>query len=132
MTFRRKSRLPSRPAEMPHMAPHLSRRDLLHAGTFGIGSVALAWLLREDRLVGEPSKPDLERRAMDLTPKAPHFAPKAKAMISLFMQGGPSHIDLLDPKPALNKLDGKPFPGEIRFDNAAQASSKVLDRKSVV
>src|SRR5690349_21010217 len=47
-------------------------------------------------------------------------------MISLFMQGGPSHIDLFDPKPLLNKLDGQKFPGEIKYDNAAQASAKIL------
>jgi hypothetical protein len=47
-------------------------------------------------------------------------------MISLFMQGGPSHLDLLDPKPALAAYDGKPFPGEVKYDNAAQASSRVL------
>jgi hypothetical protein len=47
-------------------------------------------------------------------------------MISLLMQGGPSHMDLLDPKPKLTELDGKLFPGTIKYDNAAQASSKVL------
>jgi hypothetical protein len=103
-----------------------SRRQLLHRGTLGVGSVALAWLLDRDRLLASPSKPDLERKRFDLTPKAPHFAPKAKAMISLFMQGGPSHVDLFDPKPKLAQLDGKPFPGQIKYDNAAQASSKVL------
>src|SRR2546423_2212151 len=104
----------------------LSRRQLLGDATFGVGSVALAWLLNQARLLAEPTKPDLERRHFDLTPKKPHFAPRAKAMISLFMQGGPSHVDLLDPKPALDKLDGKPFPGSVKYDNAAQASSKVL------
>ena len=102
-----------------------SRRELLHNTTFGVGTLALA-LLEQQRLRGEPAKPDLERKHFDLKPKAPHFAPKAKAMISLFMQGGPSHMDLLDPKPKLNELDGKPFPGTIKYDNAAQASSKVL------
>ncbi|MDB5310739.1 MAG: hypothetical protein JWO38_4941 [Gemmataceae bacterium] len=104
----------------------LSRRQLLQHGTFGIGSVALAWLLNQDQLLAEPAKPDLERKRFDLKPKASHFAPKAKAMISLFMQGGPSHVDLLDPKPKLAEYDGKPFPGQIVYDNAAQASSKVL------
>jgi hypothetical protein len=47
-------------------------------------------------------------------------------MISLFMQGGPSHLDLLDPKPLLGRYDGKAFPGSIKYDNAAQASAKVL------
>src|SRR6059058_1951727 len=104
----------------------LSRRQLLHHGTLGVGSVALAWLLNRDRLLAEPPKPELERKRFDLTPKPPHFTPRAKAMISLFMQGGPSHVDLLDPKPELTKYDGKPFPGQIKYDNAAQASSKVL------
>ena len=103
-----------------------SRRDVLHSGTLGVGTVALAWLLNQDRLLAEPTKPDLEKKRFDLTPKKPHFAPRTKAMISLFMQGGPSHMDLLDPKPALDKLDGRPFPGQVKYDNAAQASSKVL------
>src|SRR5437016_8662362 len=106
--------------------PHPSRRDALHSGTFGVGTVALAWLLNRDRLLAEPLKPDLERKHFDLTPKKPHHAPRAKAMISLFMQGGPSHMDLLDTKSALTTLDGKPFPGQIKYDNAAQASSTVL------
>jgi hypothetical protein len=108
------------------MSSFLTRRDALHAGTFGIGSVALAWLLNQDRLLAEPKRPELEPKHFDLSPKKPHFAPRATAMISLFMQGGPSHMDLLDPKPALTKLDGKPFPGQIKYDNAAQASSTVL------
>jgi Protein of unknown function (DUF1501) len=103
-----------------------TRREALHAGTFGIGTVALAWLLNRDRLLAEPKKPDLDRKHFDLTPKKPHFAPRATAMISLFMQGGPSHMDLFDPKPALTKFDGKPFPGQVKYDNAAQASSTVL------
>jgi hypothetical protein len=103
-----------------------SRRRFLHASTFGVGSVALAWLLNEGRLLAEPSKPDLERPHFDLKPRSPHTTPRARAMISLFMQGGPSHLDLLDPKPALAPYDGKPFPGEVKYDNAAQASSRVL------
>jgi hypothetical protein len=47
-------------------------------------------------------------------------------MISLFMQGGPSHLDLFDPRPALAKHDGKTFPGTIKYDNAAEASAKVM------
>ncbi len=104
-----------------------SRRHFLASGTMGIGSVALAWLLNQEGLLrAEPAKPELDARHHDLKPKKPHFEPKAKAMISLFMQGGPSHLDLFDPKPALEKYDGKPFPGSIKYDNAAEASSKVL------
>jgi hypothetical protein len=104
----------------------LSRRQLLRDTTFGVGSVALAYLLNQQRLLANPAQANTEKQHFDLKPKAPHHAPKAKAMISLFMQGGPSHMDLLDPKPKLNELDGKPFPGTIKYDNAAQASSKVL------
>lgn len=92
----------------------------------GIGSLALAWLMNQDRLRAAPPKPELGPKRFDLMPRTPHHEPKAKAMISLFMQGGPSHIDLFDPKPELEKLDGKPFPGSIKYDNAAQASSKVM------
>ncbi len=104
----------------------ISRRDWLRSSTFGVGSLGLAWLLNQDRLLAEPVRPELEPHHFDLLPKAPHFAPRAKAMISLFMQGGPSHVDLCDPKPELQKYDGKPFPGQIKYDNAAQASSRVL------
>ena len=103
-----------------------SRREFLGSSSFGVGSLALAWMLGQEPLRAEPAKPVLERPRYDLLPKKPPFEPQAKAMISLFMQGGPSHVDLLDPKPKLNELDGKPFPGDIKYDNAAQASSKVL------
>ncbi len=106
--------------------PAVSRRQFLAANTFGVGSVALAWLLREEGLLAESVRPELAPRTYDLTPKAPHHEPRARALISLFMQGGPSHIDLLDPKPVLTKYDGSKFPGEIQYDNAAQASAKIL------
>src|SRR3954452_2390584 len=104
----------------------LTRRQLLSASTLGVGGLALACLLREEGLLAAPTKPELGPRRFDLTPKKPHFEPRARAMISLFMQGGPSHVDLLDPKPMLTRYDGKGFPGAIKYDNAAQASSKVL------
>ncbi|GDY20171.1 hypothetical protein LBMAG56_15160 [Verrucomicrobiota bacterium] len=103
-----------------------TRRHFLASSSMGLGSVALAWLLNEQGLLAKPVKPDATRRAFDLAPKQPHATPRARAMISLFMQGGPSHMDLLDPKPELAKWDGQKFPGEIKYDNAAQASSKVL------
>jgi hypothetical protein len=111
-----------------HRSPlhRVSRRQFLAASTLNVGSLALAWLLREDRLLAEPAKPELEPRRFDLTARKPHFPPRARAMISLFMQGGPSHLDLLDPKPAMAAHDGKAYPGTIKYDNAAQASSKVL------
>jgi len=103
-----------------------SRRHFLATSALGVGGVALAWLLKQDGLLAEPTRPDLEPRRFDLTPKPPHHEPKARAMISLFMQGGPSHLDLFDPKPGMRRYDGQPYPFIIRYDNPAQASAKVL------
>ncbi|EDY21805.1 protein of unknown function DUF1501 [Chthoniobacter flavus Ellin428] len=104
-----------------------SRRHFLHANGFGLGSLALAWLLKQDGLLAAPEKPNVDGPIhYDLLPKTPNFEPQAKAMICLFMMGGPSQMDLFDPKPMLQKYDGQKFPGEIKYDNLAQASSKVL------
>ncbi len=109
-----------------------SRRHFLSSGSMSLAGFALATLLREKRLAAEPEtkdpelRPELEQKTFDVRPKQPHFTPKADGMISLWMQGGPSHLDLFDPKPELQKLDGKTFEGEIKYDNAAQASSKLL------
>ena len=73
-----------------------------------------------------PAKPNLERPVYDLKPKTPPAPPRARAMISLFMQGGPSHLDLFDPKPELAKRDGKTFTGDIKYDNAGEASAKLF------
>ena len=103
-----------------------NRRHFLANNAMGIGTVALACLLKQENLLATPDKPDLEPQKFDLLPKPTHSQPRATAMISLWMQGGPSHLDLLDPKPMLQKFDGKTFPGKIKYDNAAQASSKLL------
>jgi hypothetical protein len=103
-----------------------SRRHFLAQSSLSVGSVALSWLLQHDRAAGSPAKPALRPQSFDTTPKVPPATPRATAMISLWMQGGPSHHDLFDPKPEMAKYDGQPFPGEIKYDNAAQASSKVF------
>ncbi|MFO0869935.1 MAG: DUF1501 domain-containing protein [Pirellulales bacterium] len=105
---------------------YATRRELLQNATLGVGAVALAWLLREDAASAAPQRPELVPRKFDLLPKPPHYRPHAKAMISLFMQGGPSAVDLCDPKPLLNKHHGEKFSGEIKYDNAAEASAKIL------
>ena len=102
-----------------------SRRHFLRATSFSLSPLALSWMLKQDGLLAAPVMPDALRK-FDLTPKPPHFPARAKAMISMFMIGGPSHMDLFDPKPLLQKYDNQPFPGEIKYDNAAEASSKVL------
>ncbi len=82
--------------KLGHHWPVRSRREFFQQAGSGLGSIALASLLN-----GE---------AQGATAKQPHHKPKAKSVIWLFMEGGPSHIDLFDPKPKLNELDGKPMP----------------------
>lgn len=104
----------------------LSRRHLLGKSALGISSLALAWLGQREGLLARPM-PSLVERTYDNLPKKPAQPPRARAMISLFMGGGPSHLDLFDPKPALKKYAGQPFPGkDIKYDNAGQASSIVM------
>ena len=73
-----------------------TRRAWLQHSGMGLGSVALNWMLAGDASAET------------------HHRPHAKSVIWLFMEGGPSHLDLLDPKPLLNKLAGKPLPSSFR------------------
>src|SRR5260221_10877242 len=91
----------------PHVLPVTSRREFLHRAGCGFGALAFSYLLGLDGVLGSAA----ETPAIDpLAPKKPHHPPKAKAVIWLFMEGGPSHIDLFDPKPELEKLAGQPMP----------------------
>ena len=83
----------------------LSRRDWLLRGGAGFGAVALSGLLARDNALGQAKEPSFLR---------PHFAPRAKRVIFLFMEGGPSHMDLFDPKPLLKKLDGQRLPESFK------------------
>ncbi len=92
----------------------------------GLGGVALACLLGDERLLANPPAKPPDPHALDLQPRQPHFPPQAKAMISLFMQGGPSHVDLLDPKPELTRLDGTDYDRKVEFSGVNRASRKLL------
>ena len=103
-----------------------ARRHFLARGAMSLAPLAVAWAGKRDQLQAAPVKPELARQSFDLLPKQPRKTPRATAMISMFMQGGPSQVDLMDPKPELTRLNGQQFPGTIKYDNAAQASSRVL------
>ena len=75
-----------------------SRRDFLRLGGLGLGTVALDWLLHQEK-AGAAS---------------PHHPARARSVIWLFMEGGPSHLDLLDPKPLLEKLAGQSLPPSFK------------------
>ncbi|MCA9112942.1 MAG: DUF1501 domain-containing protein [Planctomycetaceae bacterium] len=74
-----------------------SRRDFLQTSGVGFGALALEWLLQQETVAAEQSQ-------------FAHHAARAKSVIWLFMEGGPSHLDLVDPKPLLNELNGQPLP----------------------
>lgn len=101
-----------------------TRRDFL-TGCYGMGAIALSTLLKEQQLLANPALLG-EGQSFTTQPKPPHSFGRARAMISMFMQGGPSHIDLFDPKPTLATLDGQDFPGEVKYDDAAGASREVM------
>src|SRR5438105_14818518 len=93
----------------------LNRRDLLRRCGMGMGAVTLATLLGDvgalapaaraaDAGIGEPITP--------LAPRFAHFPGRAKRVIHFFLNGGPSHVDTFDPKPALDRYAGKPLPVE--------------------
>ncbi|MEA2464417.1 MAG: hypothetical protein QOJ98_2164, partial [Acidobacteriota bacterium] len=91
-----------------------SRRDFLFRSGGGVSGLALAYLLNQDHALAEEI---VKTGACDASPvgfnpyapKAPHFKPRATAVISLFMSGGVSQVDTFDPKPALAKYAGQPL-----------------------
>src|SRR5438874_9687715 len=92
---------------MPHHPPRpedllLTRRELLHRCGMGLGAAALSTLMTETVQAATDTNP--------LAPRGPHFPGKAKRVIHLFMNGGPSQVDTFDPKPLLAKYAGKPLP----------------------
>lgn len=94
-----------------HLAT-LARRDFLHHCGLGLGSIGLAALVAADSsLADDSTSPGPSRtRPNPLQPKPPHFPAKAKAVIQLFMAGGPSQLDLFDDKPKLKELSGQVVP----------------------
>ncbi|MCA9200428.1 MAG: DUF1501 domain-containing protein, partial [Planctomycetales bacterium] len=82
----------------------LSRRQLLQRSGMGLGSLAVAECLGVRGVQAEIASQS------PLAARAPHFAPKAKHIIHLFMNGGPSHVDTFDPKPSLDKYHGTELP----------------------
>jgi Protein of unknown function (DUF1501) len=86
------------------MIPTFTRRQMLRTIGGGFGALGLAGTLAQEA-VADAANP--------LSPKSPHFAPRAKRVIFLFMNGGPSHVDTFDPKPALEKYAGQDPPESV-------------------
>lgn len=106
-----------------------SRREFLAANAMGMGPVALSWLLQQDMANAKPKNLPKGTTTFDLKPKPPHHTPRAKSMISLFQHGGPSHMDLTDPKPVLIKMDGTDYSGNVGYSFVNEASKKLMSSR---
>lgn len=92
----------------------LTRRRFFGTCGVNLSSVALLSLLNDEAIAATKAKQNLAgENPNPLSPKAPHFPPKARSVIFLFQVGGPSHLDLFDPKPELIKREGEPLPASI-------------------
>src|SRR5271170_4574765 len=93
---------------MPQSTPFaaISRRTLLQRLGTGLGVIGLAGVMKDGGLLAA----DAPKAVSPLAPKPVHFVPRAKRLIHLFMNGGPSQVDTFDPKPALDKYHGQKPP----------------------
>ena len=117
---------PSHDSRCRRVAPVFSRRDWLAKCGGGFGTLALNYLLEQDA----------RGSVNPLTAKTPVLPARAKNVIFLFMEGGPSHVDTFDPKPELTRFDGKPLPPSfqaadlhLQFIQAGQAKLMGAQRK---
>src|SRR5262245_51460368 len=95
----------------------LSRREMLRMSGLGFGSLALTSLLDSEGALGADAGTDSQagKQFSDLRPRSGHFPGSAKAVIQLVQNGGPSQMDLFDPKPELTKRGGQPHPDGVEI-----------------
>ncbi len=89
-----------------------NRRTLLQNSAFGLGSIALSQLMAEEGRTQKRSAANSSAQG-DSARRPPHIIPRAKNVIFIFMSGGPSHLDLFDPKPTLARLHGQAVPKSL-------------------
>ncbi|HEU4754426.1 MAG TPA: DUF1501 domain-containing protein, partial [Armatimonadota bacterium] len=109
-----------------HFGPQwIARREFLQRAGGGIGGLALAYLLGADGALAAPAPaaaPRIKLPPDPLRARAPHFTPKAKRVISIFLYGGLSHVDSFDPKPELDRQDGVSVAGRPGFDTMGRSA----------
>ena len=108
----------------------LNRRQYLTSTASGLGLLGLGSLLSREGLLRAD---DAHDSVNPMKPRAPHFAPKAKNCIMFFLEGAPSQIDLFDPKPKLNEMDGQKLPESmtknVRFAFIQKDTVKLMGTK---
>jgi hypothetical protein len=101
-----------------------SRRQFLESATMGFSSLALASLLKADDQSTAKASPS--PGGSDLSPRPAHFSALAKSVIMLMQVGGPSQVDLFDPKPELTKRDGQAYPGTVEVLQPGSEMQKLM------
>jgi hypothetical protein len=96
----------------------LTRRHMLQHSALGLGAIALDWLMHTEARGDAPGH--------DLRPRRPHFEPQADAVILLMQNGGPSQMDLFDPKPALTRLDGRVHGEQVEMFQRGSEQNRLL------
>src|SRR5688572_25120868 len=108
--------------DMDHLNPcSLSRRDLLGRSGVGLGMLALAGVMRDDGALAATTDA-AAGYGNPMSPKQPHFPARAKHVIHIFANGGCSHVDTFDRKPALEKYAGKPVPNNLPTERKTGAA----------
>ena len=103
------------------LSPLPSRRELLQMSDLGFDSVALSYLLNADGLAGAAN-----RNEANLEPKPGHFPAKARAVIQIVQNGGPSQMDLFDPKPELQKHDGQRHNEKVEMFQTGSEANELM------
>src|SRR6266508_4366311 len=106
----------------------LTRRELLARMGSGFAALGLAGVMGAEGLLASPAEAASRSAASlnPLAPRSPHFPVKAKRVIFLFMNGGPSHVDTFDPKPELVKYAGQPLPERVRNGMSRRDTTPLL------
>jgi hypothetical protein len=131
---RRTSRLASAAEDPSAIAGRMqvdwARRRFLVGGLSGASAMALASLLADEGIARADAAPKTGGAHDPTLPRTPHFAPRAKRIIYIYLEGGPSQMDLFDPKPELNRLHGQPLPesmlANVRFAFLKKESAKLM------
>jgi hypothetical protein len=108
------------------MTQDISRRQLLRTSALGFGTIALTHLMNSQRAAANAPPAAGSAAYADLRPRAPQFAPRAKAVIMLMQNGGPSQMDLFDPKPMLAKLEGQVHAERVETFQKGSEGNKLL------
>jgi hypothetical protein len=102
----------------------MTRRELLQASGMGLGTLALGYLLHQESLLA--AEPSAKGQGADLRSKPSHFAAPAKAVIMLMQNGGPSQMELFDPKPELSRRAGEVYATKVEMFQTGSEANKLL------